>query len=714
MPGSASFDPSGGVPLLRRPIAILVYSYDDIDRTLTLRPNIRCTRVIRRAGPDPGLAEFRYVFDGMGAVDVNFEWPTTPEQVIGAEATGPYVAKTDDRLVVYGVTDSGKRRILFDGFVQTPAGTLTSDKGSAAFVATGTPIREWDTPLWPMLYRDADSPDDSEANKEVHLEGRFNPEGQGNATPEGADVREGEDDAHPALMDAATCRQLGIGRKWTLSMAVRHVLYRGNAQEVYTDLPTAALVDEILDARKPTEGWWLDPSDPSTYTSEPITIRPFDFTGQAWPVALQKLIQPHGFFFRWDLGQDEDDFPTWKLVLFRIDDADPDVEKEVGLQPPGEIVDPAKTAVARLQLTRDNGDIANEIVVETRRVQYEVCCVLAPGFTPDPADVASEAAKKPCLRGTGTAPQTSADAAKYRLWVLDEDGAGHWDGFVFVTDQPTSMKKILGGEDEDESLYVVRRRPGKKALFTTDDLGNARQAILELSTDYAGPSPGPWDGTGTWYPIPNGWQLYQTAFGITLEINNPDAWDSGNKSIAFGVNAKTVSGTIRAMSATAKAGETRFKLKLTAVIEGDRVFEAKAEKRDASPTAFRVMRYIDGRDRYQYNVIHSTSALRSDHETSEIKRDDSDDASYEAIARRAANETPPLAGPLTIPKIVNTWKLGDRITKIAGREMSLQTNIGNEAGEGKRYPAVVGIEYKLDSRQETILHLSDDRGEGKF
>lgn len=718
MPGSSTFDPPP-IPLAGLPIPILVFRWDT-EGEFQLLPNIRCLKIRTRVGPNPGEATFRYVFDETGVWNQNGDWPTRPEDIVGIQAPdNPFVVVTDDRLVVYGITAKGVARVLFDGFVQPLSTRFSGTEGSVEFVALAAPVREFDDPLWPTLYRDADKYDDAEANKEVHLEARFNPDGLPNATEDGHDV---ESDAgnHPIFLDAETCDIEGIGRKWSVAMAAKYILAQGNPEQLYVRLPDFDGLSLLLDNWSPDEEFF-DPEDPDTWTPHPIECQDLDVTGIPWPTALEKLLTPHGFQFCFELrGKEVADQdlpePEWFLKIYRPDQTAPTTLKDVGLQLPGDILDPARTSLAGMALTRDTTSVANQYTVETRRAQYEVCVVLAPGFEPDTADAADSNAMKPFLRGEGSAPQTAANANKYRLFVYDETGAGHYDfgTTAWVTDA-VSLAPILGGIDGEESWHVRRRRPGKKTLLTRDALGNPRQAMLEISTDYAGDAPGPWDGTGTWYVIPNGWSLYQHGLGITVDIVNPEAWDTGNKSINFGVNAKSAAGIVRGISAMAKAGETRFKLKLTCVIEGDLVAESVAARRDASPTGYEINRYIDARERYHLDIVSYTSPFVTGSGNDDVAvRDDTAAAQYEAEQRRAAHESPPMAGPIVIRRLTNGYKLADRIRKVSGRELSLQTNRGAEGGEGPRYPMVVGVEYDLDQDQQTTLLLSDERREGRF
>jgi hypothetical protein len=159
----------------------------------------------------------------------------------------------------------------------------------------------------------------------------------------------------------------------------------------------------------------------------------------------------------------------------------------------------------------------------------------------------------------------------------------------------------------------------------------------------------------------------------------------------------------------ASTGATHFALRLTCVIEGDRVISATADRSPASPTQFTISRQVDARDRYARHVIAAGSEFNV---TSEeiVSRDDSLDALSEAYARRTANESGEVAGTVVIPRFTQAYRIGDRICSIQGRDLSLRTNAGAPTEETEVYPVVVGLRWDFDGHQRTVLQLSDQRG----
>ena len=59
---------------------------------------------------------------------------------------------------------------------------------------------------------------------------------------------------------------------------------------------------------------------------------------------------------------------------------------------------------------------------------------------------------------------------------------------------------------------------------------------------------------------------------------------------------------------------------------------------------------------------------------------------------------------------LTTVQIGDRISQINGRDVSLLVNAGIEQGEAPSYPFVVGLTWDFQgSKQSTTLQLSDRR-----
>jgi len=725
MPGFSDFDPSAAS--LDMPMVALVVYRLTTDETneggsYELLPNIVPLRVEKRVGAQPGRAVLSYILDPSGSIG-DPDWPSTPEDVLDPKATGPYILAQDDRVVIFGITDGGDPRIVFDGFAQAPRARMGGAEAKVELYAMGTPIRCADKPVWGRLERDADDPEDG-LDTLIDLRVVFNPDGQPNATDEGHDGKLPWDDkvTTPTFLDPLVCFDRQIGRKWSLAMAVHYLLAACN-DETWVDNGILSSKDELLDGRKPLEdGGDIDPADPATYTSAPIALKEFDATGMPWPVVVETLLAAYGFRMIFALSQGDDLMPKWSIRIFRAADDDPLSYKQVYLQDYGSDLDLARTNALSFGLERDAESVENEVIVYGRPDRYEASLVLAPGFVVLAAD-ATDPTKFDLVDSADLSDggDDDRDQSLYRDYVFDEAGDGHtgladgdWTGFVEGPGEATSLVSILGGpKGTDESAYAKRRRPPRREIFTADQEGKPRHSLLLLSTDYEGPVPGVWDGSGDWYEAGSAWRLLDDRLGIRLTAKSVEGWQTGNKAISFGVNLMSSGGIVKGVSAQAVAGETRFVLMLTTVFEGDTLLNSDAKKRAASPSKFAVKKYVDGHDRYRLDTIVEDSWWNFPTDPAVkpadiLSRDDTKDADFEAAQVRAEGEMPPMSGPIALFGLVNTYDLGDRITSIDGRSLSLQTNAKGD-GEGTMYPLVVQVDYDLDGKQETILHLSDQR-----
>lgn len=710
MPGSVTFE-GDPVPPARPSAVIAVFRYDDEEpdakRRYQLLPNVLCLGVSSpKEGADPGSARFRYTFQ-----DPNLE-PDDPrrfEDVYPLDADGPRVVRNDDRLVVRAYRDDGEYRILFDGFAQVPQADLDDATETVSFVALGVPVREWDTPLGGALVRDADDPS-AKRDRPTSLPARFNPDGHPNASP--ADMDGGTDEApYPAFYGPAwPSNKLGgeTVRPWDLGMAARHIIARGDPTERWVRYSDLTYLDKLLKTYAPKDpNGPIDVGDDATFTLEPVEVQDLDVTGMAWPDALMRLIDPHGLTMRFVLEQDEDGDPRWTFSVYRKDVVWG--TKKVYLQEAGGLYDAGETNVGRVSLARDTNDLANQFLIDSKPVAYEASFVLAPLF-----DVAAGDALLLSNFVESESTPAPADADKYRVWGVDECGEGHWsfvDGSEHET--PFDFGKILNDPDSpDERAFVYRRRPGLAKLVTEDDQGRPLKWFLDVSNDYAGDEPGVWDGTGTWQRVHSSEvELLDDRLGIRVKTRDPNSWaigEAGNASPAFPGGKLSL---VEQVATPGGAAGARPRFRLTCTIEADQDLDVKALARPSSPTKFTVRRHVDTRDRFRKRVISTYSANLIDPTDPVVKTDDTAEAQAHADAMRRANEAGTFAGSVTIPRLSTAYQVGDNVGSIGGRGVSLRQNIGAGAGESAVYPTVVSIEWDLDGKQTTTLHLSDRRAE---
>jgi hypothetical protein len=369
--------------------------------------------------------------------------------------------------------------------------------------------------------------------------------------------------------------------------------------------------------------------------------------------------------------------------------------------------------------------------METALQQVEVTVYLAPGFTPLSSD--ASAANRPNFFLSAEINEDNENHRAYRWWVADECADGHYNmaTSTWVTDLPFDFTPVFPPDDEGNSTYVDRYRPGSHTLISRDEKGKPLKAVLEISTGTKSEDPTLINGASDtgWIAIPQGWALLDDRLGIRVTSQDPDDWTTGSKNAMGGKGAVP---KISALTWTATpTDETAFLLRLTTVIEADQRIgvpntdtanAVTALVRNASPTIFTRERSADGRDHFQYCELAVNSLFYGTQKDANgegsngtdplVVRDDTAAALTHAKQLRSAHEFPTLAGSASLPFITNYYQIGDRVKIVQGRNANLQINVGVDQGETPVYPWITAFAWDFQGdKQQTVLQFSDRRAE---
>jgi hypothetical protein len=733
MPGSFDYQPyPNQLALNATPTGVFLYNSAAANGArYTLLPNIRCEQIQYKEGSAPPSARFRYVLDELAGSN---GWPNQFDQIWPLTVpSGPYVVGRDDQIVVLAFLPDGSTRVLFHGFARVPQTDLSPSQQAVTFVAVGVGIRSWDTPISGRPQRDGDNPQNGNVVA-TNLPFRFNPADNGpramggflpNCTPDGYDVGESGATPYPVFLDPNIDRQPDPRTFWTLSKAIRTILavYNPATSCALVANPDFGVLDTMLQNRRPIAGAeFFDPNNPATYQTDVNVIRDFDCTNRPWPEAVAELLAFYGFGMRFVCEDDEFGQPYDYLKIYRKDASGPASPKTVCLPRSGSSLTNLAANLASFHAAFDFQSIANQIQVETRPKRYEVSIVLAPGFQPNSND--SAAANRVQFRRSfldiadSVYPgQGASIRAKYRLYLADECGDGHWSfaQSAWIMNY-LDFSSILPPDSNGAPTFVRRYRPGETTLFTRDLNNRPRSAQLAVSRDYAGPDPPcVWNGSGNWQTIDGGWRLVEDKLGIEVTADDPETWDIGKP--PAGTLVSTVAeptGVLRGITAIAKPVSavptlSRFYLRLTTVIEADQDLGIVAQRRDASPIRATVERRVDASDHFRQGIVKAGSAFNSTNADITVY-DDTDAATTHAAQLRSAHEMPPLTAAVTIPMIVQSIQVGDQLSSIDGRQISLRMSAGGEQQEAASYPYVVGLTWDFQAdRQSTVFQLSDRR-----
>ena len=731
MAGSFDYSPyPSQLALDATPIGVFLYdSGAGPGEGYSLLPNVRCDQIQWKEGIEPPAARFSYVLDEVAAGANG--WPSQFDQIWPLTvAPSPYVVATDDELVVLALLPDNTTRVLFHGFARIPQTDLSPTSQSVSFVAVGVAILCWNTPIGGRIERDADDPQNGN-NVQTDLPVRFNPAGLGtrsvggflpNCTPDGFDVGEGGNSPFPVFLDPNIDRSPDPRSFWGLSKAVRYILANWNTQALgsLVDNPDFGVLDALLQNRRPLTGAeFFDPTNSASYQTDPNRIRDYDATNKPWPEVVAELLGFYGFGMRWVCATGSAGQPCDFIDVYRKDAAGPTDPKPIYLPDPGSNVSAALVNVARMHAAFDYQAVANSFFIETAPERYEVSVILAPGFQPQSGD--GMAANRVQFRKSAldASNATATTRSKYRFYIADECGDGHWsladsEWLTSAIDFSTVFQ-LPDSKSDNLPAYVRRYRPGRNTLFSKDLNNKPFPAQLSLSRNYTGADPPCiWDTvSGTWQQIDGGWTLMEDRLGIEVTVDDPESWNIGKPPADTAAQEPT--GVLHGITSLSNPSSTvqsekMFWLRLTTVIEADYGIEATAYRRDASPIASTILRRVDARDHYHYDIVDGSSAFNPTPGTDQVAQDDSDAALAHACQLRSAHEFPPLAAAVTIPMLVDYIQVGDRISQINGRDISFLVNSGTEQGEAPSYPFVVGLTWDFQGdKQSTTLQLADRR-----
>lgn len=795
MPGNFSYSyPGTGLGLQAASVATFLYSNGEY----SWLPNVQCMQVQWREGKTPRTAQFRYILDSSGLTN----FPSQFEQLWPLNISGgnqSYTVISGSRLVVFVQTPDGSNWIVFDGFPRLPQTDYGDSQQQVTFMAMGVETRCSDIPIQGRYQRDivaltnvgevevrrTDVPSKFNPTDSIH------PYGLPNCTADGTDINNADPTvSYPVFTDELSNNEANPFSPsfWTLGKAVRYILGAYNSDTSPTGLPRKTPLvtnpdftqtDVLLDNYAPLAGQaFFDPQDPQTFTTNPIILREIDITNMPWPDALEQLLGFYNFGFRWRLSTNSDLEPQTNIDIYRKDPGNNVTPKDLFLQasnvpqpqdpflqlPPIATFDPAQTNIGNMSASFDYHGVANEFRIETHPVKYEASFILAPGFTPQVGDEVAPARNQFMKENLDTSSQIIRD--KYRLYVFDETGIGHWNIItqMFVTGKPTDLSLLFPPDGNGDPTYIVRLRQCANRLITTDTYGEKYKSQLAFTRNMVNgaptfpsiilptipPIPTPpgviednsdlglhsWSDL-PWQPIPQGsWELEDDRIGIRFTGQSPEEIHVGKYA---GANPQEPSDVLKGITSVANPVSNAvgqpvrsmpFVLRLTTVIEGDRGLNIIARKRQASPLANTVMRRLDAKDVFQKQVITYSSAFWDiadnnltpmgdasqfdapyfDDDNNIVARDDTNAAQAYANQMRTAHEMPSLPMAITINYFTAAYLVGDRVDQIQGRNVSLQTNAGAEQGEAPAYPFVVGVTWTFEGdTQRTVLSLTDHR-----
>lgn len=709
-------DGDGNVPLYSTATPITVAKYDpDEPVVYAALDAVRCMSIVEEYGAD-GVAtcRLRYSFNGYTPFG-----PSDFTQALADSFAGPGVIQSNDRITVHAMRTDGVWEPIFDGEAKSFEVRLHQGVEQVFVLCVGIAKRCWDQPIGGAVCRQGDDAENPDADVKTETTAHFNPKGRGNRIPGDKDTtwhNENGYQKYPTFLDP----DHPDAETFLLNDGIRYLMYTENADEKYVKNPLGSDLDDLLVAKIPKDGEKFDPDDDSTYDIKTIEIPDKPITGKSWPNVVDELVTAAGFAMTWDLqavdGLIGDGLaePETSLLIFSPVAREP---KSLYLQPAGSPLDLGLTNLGSAEIARDLTEAVNEWEVQGELDEWEASFVLACGFPCESDDGSTASTMRAFLKSDPSYSGENHD--KYRLFVFDEAGIGHYAATSNAIDNtPPSLDALLGEpktvEGNSVPQYVNRLRPPIGKLLTAVE-GVPLKARLSISTDYTGDAPGLWtdgmEGAGTWQPIEGGYDLLKDRIGVRLNCENPNDWDIG-KSTTSGHPFR--SGKVHTIEAMSGSG-TVFYLRLTCVVRGDKRMSGLADNKLNGPVDYPIRRVVDAHDRYKRQRVMKGSELYDDTATNldpddnPIIRDDSDYALAEAQTRQLVTLNGVFGGSVTIPRFTKYYEVGDPIGAIQGRGLQLNTSQSEYKGleAVPVYPVVVGRQWLFEPVQHTRLLLSD-------
>lgn len=381
--------------------------------------------------------------------------------------------------------------------------------------------------------------------------------------------------------------------------------------------------------------------------------------GTYLPQALDKILIPLGYNHWIDYTQTKP-----QLVFFKIGSGE---EKELLFPAINSVLDLTEANVNQLVVNNSIGDSFNQVTVYGDFEEAEITINLYPGW-PAAADVIDE----DDLAKDGAYYPTNTTA--WRLWIANE--AGDLDPAVLRLGQTPAVPDF-------GSIFAIatpHRRPlGEPLTYQTDeDYGDGKPQRRPIVVEYSE------DGGYTWLPEESEW---------TIKLC-PDQ-------IGIFFDGKNIPSQLYAAGSLAR-------VRVTGTIKGDYRCRGYAEKQAWAVNARVSEHVLLAEEKFQYRFRQASGEFASVLTGAADERDDRTEAEDYAEKIRDQNHYADVDCEFRLPGWHIDYKIGDLITKVAGREISLDGS--PETAPSRRYVQVVERRYEMSRTGGPSTVLIVDRG----
>lgn len=381
--------------------------------------------------------------------------------------------------------------------------------------------------------------------------------------------------------------------------------------------------------------------------------------GQYLPFYLDALLQPLGFnwFVDYDTGHTANDPDARNEPQLRVFRRWSGSEKQIYFQAPGSVLDLNNSNCNQYRVQRSIGDSVNEVTVLGGFEKAEVTIELQRTWPEtDDALTASD------LDKSNASSQFSMKPNVWRLWAAGEGGD-------FNTTRVNNTTPDLSSVFDK---WSARRRNIEEPFTWLDEENKERHPIrVEYSTD-------------------NGVTRKEAQFpNMLIAPDQIAVYFDGDLPPAELIDAGSAA-----------------KMWITGVVTGDSRLKHTATRQPHAVNGRVVTQTIEDPQRFRYHFKQLSGEFRSELSGAADTQDDS--AAIQAFAEetRDRQDSALLSCQFTLPGIHLEYKIGDLITAINGRAISLDA--ASSSAPASRYPQVIQREISFEGGPRTVLTL--DRG----
>ena len=410
--------------------------------------------------------------------------------------------------------------------------------------------------------------------------------------------------------------------------------------------------------------------NPSTYTVVNLAAAIKNFTlrrGLYLNEAFDELLTPHGFSWYLQLELDSDGALEKKIHLISQGTG---IEKQVYFQRPGEVLDLTKSNVPEVSLDTNISELANRVTVYGGFIKKEVTVEIFKCWHPDQDSLTPDEVQRKDEAGS----QFELYPNVHRKWALGEGG-----DYIGLRPEFGNAPTDLTFFDPQEGEEYVHKRRRTEPLLTYDKELNRRPQYLEYFDN----------SLSAWQPVPPEWgyRVLDDEIGIYFTGNKPPAelWEQGADNV------------------------DNMRLRLTCVVACDKRISHTAERRPSSPNGRDIELTLDASDRFFKKTVHTSSSFYGDEQLLNDEVDSTTDIEEYAESLRDINDSANLQVYLNLFGIYHSYQRGDLITKIDGRNISLNRNSSDVAT--KKFLQVTRVVWDYQNQRTGLITAAFTRGD---